>query len=56
MAGNRRLFEHAVRKATSYYDAKAWDKALLEFQDALKEFPDDLAIVEKAADVQERLG
>jgi tetratricopeptide (TPR) repeat protein len=56
MAGNRRLFEHAVRKATSYYDAKTWDKALLEFQNALKEFPDDLTVIEKAADVQERLG
>ena len=56
MAGNRRLYEHAVRRATSYYDQKAWDKALVEYQNALKEFPDDLTIIEKAADVQERLG
>lgn len=56
MAGNRRLYEHAVRRATTYYDQKAWDKALVEYQNALKEFPDDLTIIEKAADVQERLG
>ncbi len=56
MAGNRRLYEHALRKANGYYDAKAWDKALVEFQNALKEFPDDLATIERAADVQERLG
>ncbi len=55
MAGNRRLFEHAVRRANQFYAAKAWDKALAEFQNALKEFPDDLEIVEKTADVYERL-
>jgi len=56
MAGNRRLFEHAVRRANQFYAAKAWDKALAEFQNALKEFPDDLEIVEQTADVYERLG
>lgn len=56
MAGNRRLFEHAVRRANQFYASKAWDKALVEFQNALKEFPDDLDIVEKTADVHERLG
>jgi len=56
MAGNRRLFEHAVRKANGYYEQKAWDKALVEYQNALREFSDDLTIIEKAADVYERLG
>lgn len=56
MVGNRRLYEHAVRTATRYYADKAWDKALAEYQNALKEFPDDLDVIEKAADVLERLG
>lgn len=56
MAGNRRLYEHAVRTANRYYADKAWDKALSEFQNALKEMPDDLDLIEKAADVLERLG
>jgi len=56
MVGNRRLYEHAVRTATRYYADKAWDKALVEYQNALKEFPDDLEVIEKAADVLERLG
>jgi tetratricopeptide (TPR) repeat protein len=56
MAGNRRLYEHAVRTAQRHYADKAWDKALAEYQNALKEMPDDLDIIEKAADVLERLG
>ncbi len=56
MVGNRRLYEHAVRTANRYYADKAWGKALAEYQNALKEFPDDLVIIEKAADVLERLG
>ena len=34
MAGNRRLYEHAVRTAQRYYTDKAWDKALAEYQNA----------------------
>ncbi len=56
MPGNRRLYEHAVRRATTYYEHKAWDKALTEFQNALAEFPEDMAILEKTAEVQQRLG
>jgi tetratricopeptide (TPR) repeat protein len=56
MAGNRRLYEHALRRATEHYERKQWDKALKEFQNALAEFPDDLGVLEKTADVFERLG
>jgi tetratricopeptide (TPR) repeat protein len=56
MAGNRRLYEHALRRAAEYYERKQWEKALKEFQNALAEFPDDLAVLEKTADVHERLG
>src|SRR5512139_425317 len=56
MAGNRRLYEHALRRATEHYERKQWEKALKEFQNALTEFPDDLGVLEKTADVYERLG
>jgi tetratricopeptide (TPR) repeat protein len=56
MAGNRRLYEHALRRATEHYQRKQWEKALTEFQNALNEFPDDLGVLEKTADVYERLG
>src|SRR5512136_1511436 len=56
MAGNRRLYEHALRRATEHYERKQWEKALTEFQNALSEFPDDLGVLEKVADVDERLG
>src|SRR5512139_828796 len=56
MAGNRRLYEHALRRATEHYARKQWEKALTEYRNALNEFPDDLGVVEKTADVFERLG
>src|SRR5512147_826817 len=56
MAGNRRLHEHALRRATEHYARKQWEKALTEYQNALNEFPDDLGVLEKTADVHERLG
>ncbi len=55
MPGNRRLYEHAVRRATTYAEHKAWDKALTEYRNALAEFPEDLDILEKTADVQQHL-
>ena len=56
MAGNRRLYEHALRRAAEHYERKQWGKALTEYQNALNEFPDDLGVLEKTADVYERLG
>jgi tetratricopeptide (TPR) repeat protein len=56
MAGNRRLYEHALRRATEHSERKQWEKALTEYQNALNEFPDDLGVLEKTADVLERLG
>lgn len=56
MSGNRRLYEHAVRRATTYFEHKAWSKALTEYLNALAEFPEDLDILEKTAEVQQRLG
>jgi tetratricopeptide (TPR) repeat protein len=56
MAGNRRLFENALRRANASYAEKAWPKALGEYQAALTEFPDDLDTLDKVADLYERLG
>lgn len=56
MAGNRRLYEHALRRATEFYERKQWEKALAEFQNALAEFPEDLVVLERTADIFERLG
>ena len=56
MPGNRRLYEHALRRASEHSERKQWDKALAEFQNALVEFPDDLEVLEKTAEVHERLG
>ena len=56
MPGNRRLYEHALRRAAEHSERKQWDKALVELQNALVEFPDDLDVLEKTADVHERLG
>ncbi len=56
MAGNRRLYEHALRRATEHYERKQWEKALTEYQNALNEFPDDSGVLERMADVYERLG
>ena len=55
MPGNRRLFEHALRRATEYHERKQWDKALVEFQNALTEFPEDLDVLEVTASIYERL-
>jgi tetratricopeptide (TPR) repeat protein len=56
MAGNRRLFENALRRANKFFDEKAWDKALVDYQAALDEFPDDLTTLDKVADLHERSG
>ena len=56
MPGNRRLYEHALRRAAEHSERKQWDKALAEFQNALVEFPDDLEVLEKTAEIHERLG
>jgi tetratricopeptide (TPR) repeat protein len=55
MSGNRRLYEHALRRASEHSERKQWDKALAEFQNALVEFPDDLEVLEKTAEIHERL-
>lgn len=41
MAGNRQLFEQAVKRGNQYIWDKAWDKAIAEYEAALREFPDD---------------
>src|SRR5512137_115830 len=56
MPGNRRLYEHALRRAAEHSERKQWDKALAEYQNALVEFPDDLDVMEKMVDIHERMG
>ncbi len=41
MAGNRRAFDKAMKKAASHAWNKAWPKAIKEYEQAVKEFPDD---------------
>ena len=43
MAGNQRQFERAVRRAADHVEKREWDKALVQYEQALAEFPDDAA-------------
>jgi len=42
VAGKRNVFEEAMKKASSYAWEKQWRKAIVEYEQALAEFPDDL--------------
>lgn len=42
MVGKRNVFEQAMKRASSYAWDKRWDKAIVEYNRALAEFPDDL--------------
>jgi len=39
--GNRRVFDKAMKKAAGHVGSKAWPKAIKEYRQALKEFPND---------------
>ncbi len=41
MAGNRQVFEQAMRRGTNYAWDKQWDKAIDEYQKAIDEFPQE---------------
>lgn len=41
MAGNRRQFERAIKKAAEHVEKHEWDKAVGQYELALAEFPDD---------------
>ena len=43
MAGNRALFETALKRGHDYAWQNQWDRALKEYQRAIAEFPDDLS-------------
>ncbi len=42
VAGNRRAFDKAMKKAASHAWNKAWPKAIKEYEQAVKEFPNDV--------------
>ncbi len=42
MVGKRNVFEEAMKRASSYAWDKQWSKAIVEYERALAEFPDDL--------------
>ncbi len=42
MAGKRKVFEKAMKKAANYAWDQEWEKAIAEYERALKEFPQDL--------------
>jgi hypothetical protein len=41
MPGYRQVFEQSMKRGQGLARQQAWDKAQLEFQRALNEFPDD---------------
>ncbi len=41
MAGNRQVFEQAMRQGTNYAWDKQWNKAIAEYQKAIDEFPQE---------------
>ena len=41
MAGNRRIFDEAMRQGTNYAWDSQWNKAAAEYERAIAEFPDD---------------
>lgn len=42
MAGNRRHFERAIKRAAAYAGKREWSKAVAQYKQALAEFPDDI--------------
>jgi len=43
VAGNRRQFERALKRADGHAEKQEWNKAIAQYQLALAEFPDDVA-------------
>ncbi len=43
MAGNRRAYESAMRRAAGFVERKRWSRAIEEYHKALAEFPQDVA-------------
>jgi tetratricopeptide (TPR) repeat protein len=41
VAGNRQVFEQAMRQGTNYAWDRQWNKAIAEYQRAIAEFPDE---------------
>ncbi len=41
MAGNRQVFEQAMRRGTNFAWDKQWDKAIAEYRRAVSEFPEE---------------
>ncbi len=41
MAGNRKLFERALKRAAEHVEKHEWDKAVAQYEQALAEFPRD---------------
>ena len=49
-------FEHFIRRANGLYSEKEWSKALVAYQAALARNPDGASVLERIADLYERLG
>jgi tetratricopeptide (TPR) repeat protein len=43
VAGNRRVFDEAMRQGTNYAWDRQWNKAIAEYQRAIAEFPDEVS-------------
>lgn len=56
MAGNRRAFDKAMKKAASHATNKAWPKAVKEYEQAVKEFPNDATALLGLATAHSELG
>src|SRR3990172_3195309 len=56
MPGDRQAYQQALQRAAGYVAAKAWTRAIAEYQKALTQFPDDEETWSKVADALERIG
>ncbi|HET7091401.1 MAG TPA: tetratricopeptide repeat protein, partial [Anaerolineae bacterium] len=56
MPGDRQAYQQALQRAAGHVAAKAWARAIAEYQKALTQFPDDEETWSKVADALERIG
>lgn len=56
MAGNKQIFDAAMRRGQEFASNKEWDKALKEYMRAATEFPNDINMRSNLADALFRMG
>ncbi len=56
MAGNKQIFDAAMRRGQEFASNKEWDKAMREYMRAATEFPNDINMRSNLADALFRMG